>query len=220
MISSLALATSLLVQVPDRQCDYAVWMNGGRAGTAQITVKDLPDQRRQVLLTMTLKMGGPEAKVRQETIYEKDGAASRKILESTLDGGKRSHILAELSDAGAKLTITEGGKTSTSNVPLSAKAPRSNPSTFWFDRTQPKVGEKISYYAFEIADRQWKLMTSTYMGLRDVEPASKPIKAHKVMLMRSGIEVANWLDAKGMPVALIQGDSMRIERNPLPASVR
>lgn len=214
MINTLMLGMALLGQSTERKFDYAVWMNGTKSGQAQITVKDLPEGKRQVLLTMTLKVASTEARIRQESIYDADGAASRKIMESTVNGGQRTLLVAELNDKGAELTTTANGKTSKETIPLSAKAPRTNPSIFWFDRTQPKPGAKISYYSFEMNEKQWRLVTSNYLGPKSYALGGKSITAHRVIISRAGAEVENWMDAKGMPIALIQGDAMKIERIP------
>ena len=208
MAGALAL---LAAQSAERSFDYSVIMDGRSAGTAQITVRELPEGRRQVLLTMDLRIGGSASRVRQETIYEADGAASRKIQE-TSSAGKRRLLVAELSAQGAKLTTTEDGKASTVNVPLSAQAPRSNPSTFWFERSQPKAGARVSYYAFDLSDREWRLETTTFVGRRSFEHRGQAVQANRVTTSRGGREVVNWVDDQGMPIALIQGDAMRIER--------
>ena len=214
IIQTLLIGASLLAQTPERKFDYNVWMNGTKNGSAQITVKDLAESKRQVLLTMNLKMASTEVRVRQESIYEKDGAASRKIMETTVNGGQRTLVVAELSNKGATLTTTLNGKTTTEQIPLSAQAPRSNPSTFWFDRSQPKPGAKISYYSFEMTEKQWRLMTSSYVGPKPYKLGGKDVTAHHVIVTRSGVDVDNWMDLTGMPIALIQGDSMKIERVP------
>lgn len=214
-MNALALVALLGAQsVEPSEFKFNVEVRGSEAGSAVMTIRDLADQRRQVVMTMTLRVGGPTALVRQETIYDANGAASRKILETSVNGAQRQRVIAELTDAGASLTETLEGKTTTSQIPLAKDAPRSNAATFWFVRSRPRPQERQSYYTFDLGTKTWNLETTQFMGTREITLAGQKRKVNEISILRAGERTTALLDDAGVPWQLELPGQFRIVRRP------
>lgn len=190
---------------------FGIQLQGVNAGTAEMTIADLPDKSRQVVMTMDLSGPVANARIRQETIYDADGMATRKITETVVNKSERILYTAELNKKEARLTIKQGRKTETKVIPVSPDAPLKNPSTYWFDRTTPKVGDKVVYYAFEINEQAWRLQTVTFKGSETKTINGKPIKIHRLTVER-GATGTVLTDDKGFPLKMDFGD-MSITRD-------
>ena len=204
LLSAVLLVAVAQAQSPDA-LKFGIQMQGVNAGTAEMTVIDLPNKNRQVVMTMDLKGPAGNARIRQETIYDGDGMATRKITETVLNKSERTLFTAELNKKEARLTIKRGKQTETKVIPVSPDAPLKNPSTYWFDRTTPKVGEKVVYYAFEINEQAWRLQSVTYMGAETKAVNGKPVKFHRLKVER-GAAGTVLTDEKGLPLKMDFGD--------------
>lgn len=186
---------------------FIVKVQGREVGTADITTKALENGELQVLTNMNLRNNGSESVIRQETIYKSDGSQRRALIETVVNKTERTFIVAEFNDAGASLTTTIGNKTTRRDVKLDPRAPRANPSTFWFIKTGPKVGEKAVFYSLRLSTQEWSLQESVYKGQETITVSGEAQKAHRV----DGAMGVTWLDAKGHIVALEAG-GLRLER--------
>ncbi len=211
MIISAFVAGALLTQGETiTKLNYDVFIGNNRSGTAVMTIKD-DGQSRTVGVTMDVKVGGVAVTVRQSSTYGADGAALASLLYSA--SGKNTNSINVTYDAkGANVNASENDKTSRSFIPLAAAAPRSNPSLFWFTRTTPKIGDKISYYSFDANTKAWRLMTSEYAEAKPYSIGRQSFPAHHVLITRGGETTHNWLDAKGQPLAIIQPNGDKLER--------
>lgn len=211
MIISAFVAGALLAQGETiTKLDYNVFIGNNRSGTAVMTIKD-DGRNRSVGVTMDVKVGALAVTVRQSSTYGADGAALTSLLYSA--SGKDTNSVNVTFDArGANVNASENDKTSRSFIPLAATAPRTNPSLFWFTRTTPKIGEKISYYSFDANTKAWRLMTSEYAEFKSYSLGGQSFPAHHVLITRGGETTHNWLDAKGQPLAIIQPNGDKLER--------
>lgn len=187
--------------------DYVVNAQGRGVGTASITSKTLPENALQVLTTMELSSNGNTSSIRQETIYNADGSQRRALIETVVNKTERTLIVAEFDGAGAKLTLTRAGKTTRSEVKLDQRAPRANPSAFWFSRTTPKPNEKAVYYTFRLSTQEWTLTESVYKGQESISMAGGTQRGHRV----ENSQGITWLDTKGGIMAMEAG-GLRLER--------
>jgi len=207
MILKTLILAGLLVAAPPVEVKYNVTMDGSPLGNAVMTTTELEQGSRQVVLTMNLEQGKRSSRVRQETIYNADGSAKKKVQELLTDKSARTLISVEIDGRVANVTATEEGKTTTKKVTLADIAPVENPSYNWFIKTTPKPGDKAAYYTFDIGERAWRLEEIVYTGKEKIELATGA-KELNVLKGNKGITL---MDNKGTIVAIQMGQ-IRIEQ--------
>jgi hypothetical protein len=212
---AIALTASLLAQsqtpIPTK-LEYNVIMGGKTVGAAEMQIKDLVEEKQRfVSVTMNITLGSRSVSMKQETLYGEDGAA-QTFFQDAKAGDEQQTLTALLDGKGAKVKINVGGKMTELTIPLAATAPRSNPSQYWFDRVTPKIGDRISYYAFDSGEKAWRLMTSEYLEAKPYKIGERKFEAHHVLITKAGENYHNWLDSKGRPIAIIQPNGDKLER--------
>lgn len=204
MLTAL-LATHLVLAPAVAKLD--VYVETRRVGEVVWEEKKLDGGGKSTVLVMTMQVDGASARVRQETVVDSTGRATRKINE-LVNGKARRLVVAELSPKGANLTITEDGKMSQKFVPVSEKVPLENPSEFWFRPTVPKVGSKAVYYNFDMSELTWRLEETLYEGKGTREAGGKKFTGHLLTSRRGKIV----MDEEGLPI-LLESEGLRMQKS-------
>ncbi len=205
-LKSLILA-GMIAAIAPVEVNYDVTIEGSPLGTAVMTTTELEQGSRQVVLTMNLQQGNRSSRVRQETIYNADGSAKRKVQELLSDKNVRTLVSVEFDGRLAKLSVTENNKTTSKNITLAEIAPIENPSYNWFVKTSPKKGDKAAYYTFDLGERAWRLEEMNYLGKQKVELASGEVELNVL----KGNKGTTYMDDKGTIIAIQMGQ-IQIEK--------
>lgn len=203
-------AVAIGLMVGDEPLKMRVVDGDKEVGSASLTQKMLPDGSKQVAVTISLSGRDKKgARVRQESVYDAAGNPRRLLQEVLSQDGKRQRLLlATFDEEGAILTTQgEADAAKERRVALVKGAPRSNPSEFWFIKTQPKIGDRAVYYRFDLGSARWSLTETRYAGRVDAMVGPRKVKAHRV---DSGYGSALF-DEDGRPL-LIESGPLRLER--------
>lgn len=185
-----------------------ILLDGQPHGSATVLQTLLENGGKQVVVTMSLGEKSP-VKVRQESVYDNAGGPVRKIQEVIDAKGNTQHkVVVSFDEAGAHCSIYRGGAPQVTTHELVKGAPRNNPSEFWFIKSRPRVGDKVTYYRYDVSASKWTLAETRYIGKKTIEIAGEKVDAH---LIDSGAEGQTFVDDKGNPLVLVVG-KIRMER--------
>lgn len=187
-----------------------VMVRGSEVGTARCVQGLLSDGGKQVTISMDIRQGGRQVRIRSEAVYAKDGKPIRKIQETSGSDGKvLTKSVATFTAEGARMIVTASGQTKESLVPLDAKLPRAATSEFWFIRDKPKPGATADYYSFSMTEARWVLRKTRYVDQQEVQLGGRKMRGH--VIQDDGGTVIS--DERGMPLVIEMGD-LRMERVP------
>jgi hypothetical protein len=115
-------------------------------------------------------------------------------------------VIATFNKDGASVTLLDGGKRTVKAVSLAATAPRTSLSEFWFIRDMPKSGQFEESYQFNVDSLEWELVRSDYRGKKTLKIEGRSVAVHEVTSKRGDKVTTAYLDDKGLPVLVDQGD--------------
>lgn len=199
----LALAGACLGQTR-----YEVVIDGKHAGYATMSQRFGADGTKSVDLRMELTAGGKKVVMRSQNTYDRTGVPTRKFLDANIAGGElQQQTVATFDARGANIVRIDGGKRTSRQIPLVEAAPRGNASEFWFERDQPKPGDNVRTYVFNMSELAWQLQTTYYRGRKSIKLGDREVSAHFVETVGDRPSKA-YLDEKGIPWVVESGTTI------------
>ncbi len=196
----LCLALLLGPGLAAAQARLVVEVGGKRAGYATISQKRMPDGSK----TVELRLQIGKMRLTTQSTFASDGSPTRKfheVLEPELD---KKRVLVEFDAAGAIVTDL-GGDRSPRKVPLVSTGNRKNLAEFWFLRDQPKRGDRVEAFVFDLNTWTWDLSVTEFLGPATVEVAGKPRKGFELRVEQGGKASRVVVDEAGLPLLIDQG---------------
>lgn len=194
-----ALVAFLIPALGAAQIKMSVSLQGKAVGTASLAQKLAADGSKSVDVRMDLSMGQQKLTVRSQNSYDSKGNPVRKFMDSNIPGGAlQKQVIVTFDTRGANVVQIDGGKRTTRQIPLVDSAPRANLSELWFVRVQPKVGEQVRTYVFNMDKLAWELQTTVYRGKKTIKHNGKSVAAHEVETTGDRPTKA-YLDEAGLP---------------------
>jgi len=117
-------------------------------------------------------------------------------------------------DSGAAILSEHRGKTRFTEriyMPIPGYS-RSDASDLWFSRTNPLPGTTVTSTVFDIEHARWQVVETTFIGKRWISVGGRQIEANEVRDVRDGNTRRVYLDDKGQPV-LMKNGQMRTEKH-------
>jgi len=153
---------------------------------------------------------GQTAHLDQTYTYDEKGAPTKQTMHAT-QAGQGVTETATFSKKGAHIVGIVDGKKQSRDVALPAGKKLGDPSVFWFSKTKPKKGAKVSVCSFDIQIGDFLDETDTYVGDESVTAGGKKVTAHHLTAVRQGHNVEIYVDDKGQMVKYDDGQT-QIER--------
>lgn len=201
----IALLALLVPVAAVAQVKMSVSIDGKPAGTASLTQKQSADGSKSVDVKMDLVSGKQKLTIRSQNSYDKKGNPIRKFMDSNIPGGAlQKQLIVTFDGHGANVVQIDGGKRTTRQIPLVDSAPRANPSEFWFVRDQPKPGDQLKSYVFNMDKLAWELQTTTYKGKKTIKVNGNSVTAHETETTGERVTKA-FLDDQGLPYLIELG---------------
>ncbi len=84
---------------------------------------------------------------------------------------------------------------------------RADVSDLWFSRTRPVPGTTVSSTIFDIEHARWQIVETTYTGRKSIIVGGRQVMVNEVVDVRDGNTRLVYLDEKGLPVLMKNGQS-------------
>jgi hypothetical protein len=137
-----------------------------------------------------------------QTTFEVDGSVSQcEFTVRKPSGTTTTH--AKITNLGAQLlTITSGGSSKSSQIPLMKQGLAADPSINWFTTAKPTPGVKTTFMSFDAEHRYWEQVTVTFVGRGKL---GKSPEGNLVTRQTARKTIRLLLDDKGIPLVWEEG---------------
>jgi len=184
-----------------------ITMNGHPAGYATLGQSLQKDGTKSVELRLELGEGDHKVRITTQAKYDPQGIPIRKFQETVATAGAiNKQVVVTFGRAGADVVVLDGEKRTTKSVSLASVAPRASLSEFWFIRDIPKVGQVEETYEFNADSLEWDFVKTEYRGKKTLKIEEHSIDTFEIVTTRGDQETTSYLDDKGLPVLIDQGD--------------
>lgn len=136
------------------------------------------------------------------SFYDSTGRLAKYVYKVPMTDGSMRVTTKQYSKTSCTISVQEGGKTRKEVLQIPKGATAVNPSVFWFIRTTPRPGAKVTVYAVDDNRFRWNQKPVTYVGPAQAVIGNKKYPGHLV-IMPSGSKYI--LDGKGMPITMAIG---------------
>ncbi|MCH8274028.1 MAG: hypothetical protein IH851_04490 [Armatimonadetes bacterium] len=177
-------------------------------GSARITQKLTESGGLKVEIRMQLVAGDVKITVVQEGEYDSDARPVRKTSRQS-GGGPELIVRATFLGRTATVVTERGRERETRTVTAPAGAEIRLASEFWFIKTKPEPGTKLTAYRFDLTKLEWVKTTVTYVRSEKVNAGGKTYTGHLILMD----DAKSWVDDKGAPIR-IEMRGIRFERKP------
>lgn len=201
---SLAIAFLLLSAQAGpfaQSTNLSVFYNSARVGSAVMTRQIATDGRLITGVAMTLRSGSQTVTVTQQSEYDEAGYPKSKLQKRNASGASES-ITVTFNGPVATVVTESKGSTRQFRVTAPTGAEIRALSEFWFIKTPPTIGEKYSYYRFDMTLQRWTKTTVECLRKEEITVAGKTLNAFFV----DHGDLRGWSDEKGRPLRLISGN--------------
>ncbi len=184
---AIALCTWSVAATAQPHLLYRVSSGGAVVGKAYFKHLPEPDGGRRLIWTLFLKSGGLDIRVRNEAVYSSEGLPTYKLLETEYPAMKRTdRAEVTLTKGLATGTITTDRKVRKVNEQLDPSLPVADPSIFWFRTVRPEVGDRVTFYHFDLDALRWSLVETSYVGPRTLTIDGREVEGHMTITTRAG----------------------------------
>lgn len=192
---------------------YDAIQDGKNVGSLTIDRKVAGSTLTQSLLMNIRQPNRPVAIIKMTTIYDGKGFPKSKKAELKVANNSSTVTAIFFASGNVKLTAVSKGQTHTREVKAPGNAGLVDPGVWWFISGNPKPGATYNYQSLNPVTLKWVESTTRYVGLSNLKIGGIQVKAHQVTTVRSNKEKSTtWLDDKGMPWMLDQGQMKFIRR--------
>jgi hypothetical protein len=155
-----------------------------------------------------LKRGDKEARLVTRSEYAADGTPV-EMFESFVpdDSSGEQHTNVEFDSAGAHAARNAGDGWKSKDLELDAKRSRACTYEFWFLRDQPKTGDKVTAFYFDVDKLAWVDRTTTYVGPTNVSINGKLLPSFHIRTTSGDQVIDAYVDDKGRPLRITNGDT-------------
>ena len=138
------------------------------------------------------------------------------IEQASGPNGPRTETLYHVryDDSGAAVFSMTSGKNSTTRrtyPPLPGYS-RADASDLWFSKTVPLPGTTVTSTVFDIENQNWQVVETTFLKRTWITVGGRQIEANEVRDIRDGKVRKVYLDDKGQPV-LMKNGQLRTEKH-------
>ena len=160
---------------------------------------------------------GSKTEVVLVKVIDGQGFPIREEETITLQEGKKRTervLVVRYDESGAAHLTEQRGKTRFSEriyMPIPGYS-RADASDLWFSKTRPLPGTTVTSTVFDIEHSRWRVVETTYIGKRWIVVGGRQVEAHEVRDIRDGNTRKLYLDDRGQPV-LMKNGQMRTEKH-------
>jgi hypothetical protein len=196
------LAVSILLCTAASPQKLTVYTANNKVGTAKFS--HTLTASGGVKISVTIQMSAPGGQVTMAMGYEYDAAGnplkeSQTLSAKTGDGKTAMSQSSRATFSGSAATVVKSvnGKESRSTVKAPAGVSIADTSNFWFLKTRPRVGAKISYHTFDSESLKWTPSTTMYVGPVTITISGKTRKVHHIRSITNQRSQDVYVDDRG-----------------------
>ena len=205
-ILSNALAIALS-SIAFGQAKLAVYEHGKLVGRMTVSVKIAADGSKIDEMSMSRMGQGKAVDLRVISSFAADGTPTRKFMAMSLVGTSERHqTVVTFTENAAHIHFVPETASEDREVPLPRGSQFKQPQEFWFIRDHPDPGASSTSCVFELASGKWIDHVQTFVGDRQIVIGNKTMTAHKITSVMAGRTITEYLDSKGLPLKIEQGD--------------
>lgn len=178
-----------------------ILLDGKTIGTAWVTEKPTPTGGKKGQTKLLITNAGARSVFIDETEYDSDGFPVRKYVKRTSPGVEETRS-ATFGDDVAYVVTEDNGEINKQTVPAPKGVELRAKSEFWFFKVRPRVGERNTYFRFDMDKLLWVETKVKYEGIRVVKLNGVETKANCITL--AGL-AKTWLTDDGKPIRVEAG---------------